>query len=273
VEGSSLSDRLAREQSWLVAEWRHLMEGWQRSAAARTVPRELRARLAFERGERVLALAHDPGGERALVATDRALCYRADRTDGDDWLRLGWERVIAANWARADGGVLEEGGADGRLVVAILSGSDPAAGSGHYRVVIPVRRRGTVPEVAAERVTHARLGRWPVPLPDGSVALIEVRRRPVTGVLLWAVFMDGTGPGPDDHHVRARIEAAIGRLRADLGLAPVPDDTGPEDDAPAETRLRQETGLRQPDSGPPPAVVPRPRAEADLPRAGVGTNP
>jgi len=70
-----------------------------------------------------------------------------------------------------------------------------------------------MPELAAERMTHAYPGRWPVPLGDGQRIMVEARRRPGTGKLPWLIFPDGTG------RERGReVELAITRLAAEFGV-------------------------------------------------------
>jgi hypothetical protein len=45
-------------------------------------------------------------------------------------------------------------------------------------VVVPLRRRGTWPELAGERITHTRLIRQPVMLDRDRRAVVEIRRGP-----------------------------------------------------------------------------------------------
>jgi hypothetical protein len=149
------------------------------------------AGLAFERGERVLSVGHGPDGGCALAATDRALYHRAS---GDGWSRLGWEEIARVGWDAAAG----------RLLVIALSGGAPS------RIVVPLRRRGTVPELVTERVTHSRLGRWELLVAGTRRVLVEARRRPGTGELLWVVL---SGDCSGD------VKRAIARLGADLGVA------------------------------------------------------
>jgi hypothetical protein len=185
---------------WLAARWRDL-------AAGRGVPTDLRARLALGKGERVLAVARDPGDACALVATERALYHRGD---GDDWRRQGWERVSAVDWDAAGH----------RLVLTGLSG----AGLGPQRSVLALGDRGRLLELASERIAHTRLGRCPLMLPGGEPAIVEARRRPVTGELLWLIHLDGICWDIRDRDVHASITAAIDWLGADLGIpAAVPD--------------------------------------------------
>jgi hypothetical protein len=147
-----------------------------------------------------------PDGECALVATDRALYHRAlpHRADADGWSRLGWEQIARVGWDAAGS----------QLVIVGLSGVAPP------RAVVPLHDRGTVPELAQERVTHTKLGRWSLLVAGTHRVLVEARRRPVTGELLWVVISDanGHGPGSGDLDITAHIERAIARLDADLGV-------------------------------------------------------
>ena len=167
----------------LATSWRHLAR--RRSLLAAGC-----VGLAVERGERILSACPDHNGGYALVATDRAL-YR--RTEPGCWSRLGWERVTRVAWdAEAC-----------CFVITVLSGTVPA------RLVVPARERGVLPELAAERMTHAYLGRWSVPLGNGQHVLVEARRQPGTGKLLWVIL--------DGDHGRG-VELAIARLAAEFGV-------------------------------------------------------
>ncbi len=159
------------------------------------------AGLAVERGERVLSACGGRDGGYALVATDRAL-YR--RTGPGCWSRLGWERVRRVDWDGEDGDA-------GRFVITAACGTGPA------RVVVPARERGVLPELAAERITHACLGRWPVPLGDGRHVLVEARRPPGTAKLLWVIL--------DGERGRA-VEPAIARMAAEFGVIYRPQADG-----------------------------------------------
>ena len=194
------------------ARWRPAsrLRAWAAARWGRALPAAVSARLALERGERVLSLGQAGDGGCALVATDRALYHRgaAHPAGAGDWSRLGWEQVARVGWDPAAGLLIVTG-------VATLA---PA------RTAIPLRRRGAIPEVARERVTHTRLGRWLVPAGGTQRVLIEVRRRPVTGELLWCAVPGGgeAGRGPADADLAARLDRAAARLYADLGLAPGP---------------------------------------------------
>lgn len=214
---------------WLAARWRDL-------AADRGLPTDLRARLALDKGERVLTVARDPADACALVATERALYHRGD---GNDWWRQGWERVSAVDWDTVGR----------RLIFTGLTD----AGLGPQRSVLALGDRGCLVELASERITHTRLGRWPLMLPGGEPAIVEARRRPVTGDLLWLVHLDGICWDIRDGAVHASITRAIVRLGADLGIpvqvsvdSTVPGrvDVGPSGTRPAvqsPTRLWRES--------------------------------
>jgi hypothetical protein len=171
---------------------------WLRWARGHALPAKLRAQLAFARGERTLMIGHDPDGGCALIATDRALHHR---TGSDGWSRLGWEQITTVGWETSPC----------RLVITGLAGAAPR------RAVVPLRHRGTWPELAEERITHTRLSRQHVMLDGHQRVVIEVRRRPVTGELRW-VLVSGRSLDPGDHDLRNRIERAVTELRADLGI-------------------------------------------------------
>ncbi len=179
-------------RGWVAARWRGLVRG-------RVLPAAVSARL--ERGERVLSVAEAPDGGCALVASDRALYHRGlpHRTGTDGWSRLGWEEVDRIDWDAAAG----------QLAITGLTGVAPP------RTAIPMRQRGTVPELIQERVTHTRLGRWRLLVAGAHHVLVEARRRPVTGEVLWFVLS-----GPGDLDTGARVERAITRLCAELGVMP-----------------------------------------------------
>ena len=141
------------------------------------MPAVAAAELVFERGERVLSVGHGPEGGCALVATDRALYCRAG---GDGWSRLGWEEIARVEWDAAAG----------RLVVIGLTGVP-------FRTVVPLQRRGTVPELVAERVAHSRLGRWDLLVAGARRVPVEARRRPATEEVLWVVLVRRLRHGRD----------------------------------------------------------------------------
>ncbi len=83
---------------------------------------------------------------------------------------------------------------------------------------MPLRDRGTWPELAEERITHTRLNRQHVILDGRQRVVVEVRRCPGTGELRWAL-VSGRNLDPGDQDLRNQIERAVTRLSADLGLA------------------------------------------------------
>lgn len=178
-----------------LREW--LLVAWRRLPGARALPAELRTQLTFQRGERVLSLRHDPDGDYALVASDRALHHA---NGGQGWSRLGWEQISRVSWDAAAG----------QLLIFGLNGLAPS------RTAVPLRDRGTLPELAQERTTHTRLGRWQLRLADHSV-LVEVRRRPVTGELVWAVISASDGLDSLGAHATADIAQAVAGLGEHLG--------------------------------------------------------
>lgn len=180
---------------------------WRRLARHRSLLAAGCAGLAVERGERVLSACRDHDGGYALVATDRALY---PRTEPGCWSRLGWERVTRVAWD----------GAAGVFGITVLSGTGPA------RLAVPAAERGVMPELAAERMTHACLGRWPVPLGDGQHTMVEARRQPGTGRLFWAVIPGGCGPGLGNGDLRRRAEPAIASLAAEFGVTYRPRASG-----------------------------------------------
>jgi bifunctional DNA-binding transcriptional regulator/antitoxin component of YhaV-PrlF toxin-antitoxin module len=186
-------DALAAVVGRLTARWR--------DASDRGLPKDVRERLALDKGERVLTIVRDPADACALVATERALYHRDGK---NDWRRQGWERVSAVDWDAARR----------RLVCTGLND----AGLGPQRNDVAVGDRGDVVELASERITHTRLGRWPLMLPGGEPAEVEARRRPATGELLWLVHLDGICWDIRDRAVHASVSRAIARLGADLGM-------------------------------------------------------
>jgi hypothetical protein len=179
-------------RGWLVMRWRYLTR-------SRPLPAGLRSLVTIERGERVLSAGRDPDDGYTLLATDRALHHR---TAGGGWSRLGWEQITRVSW---------DGAADSLVIVR-------RSGVAAERIVLPLRDRGTIPELILERVTHTRLGCWHVPLADGKQVLAEARRRPATGELLWFVSRDGSGLDLSADGVPEHVKRAIARLGTDLGI-------------------------------------------------------
>jgi hypothetical protein len=191
--GKTPSRFASRLRGWLTA-------CWQRGAPGRALPAELRTQLAFGPGERALIVGRDPAGDYALVATGQALHHRTGR---DNWSRLGWEQITGVDWETSPG----------QLVVTGLAGAAPP------RTVLLLRHHGALLELAKERITHTRLTCQQVMLNGHGRVIIEVRRRPVTGELLWA-FVSDSKLDPGDLALRDQIERAARRVHADLGITP-----------------------------------------------------
>jgi hypothetical protein len=182
----------SRARGWLTAIW-------QRIPRRRAVPADLQAQLAVKGRERVLSVGRAPDGGCALVATDQALYHRGGN---DGWSRLGWEQVTRVGWDTAHG----------QLDIAGLAGMAPR------RTVVPLRDRGALPELAEERITHTRLGRWHMQLPGHNRLLVEVRRRPVTGELVWTVISTGNMLDADVSEIRGQIDRAVAQIGELLGV-------------------------------------------------------
>jgi hypothetical protein len=146
---------------------------------------------------------HDPEGDCALVASDRALYHR----NGDHgWSRLGWEQITKVSWdAETD-----------QLLICGLDGLAPS------RTAVPLRHRGNLPELVQERTTHTRLGRWHLRLAGGHSVLVEIRLRPGTGELVWAVISASDGLNSASVGATADIAAAVARLGHHLGVSDPP---------------------------------------------------
>ena len=193
VPGQARFRFASRLREWLAGRWRFLV-------SSRALPADLRTLIPVEPGERVLSVGRDCGDGYALVATDVALyCCTAE----DGWSRLGWEYVTRVGWDTAASS----------LVITVLTGDIP----GH--VTLPLRERGTAPELAAERITHTRLGCWQVPLAAGKHILAEARRRPATGEVLWFVSCDGSKLDLNSDSTREQVQRAIDHLVAVAGIA------------------------------------------------------
>jgi hypothetical protein len=170
--------------------------GWLRPRAARLRRRTAHAAivdsLPLAAGERPLVTVESPAGP--VVATERALYYRGQATDG--WARLGWEQV----------GQLH---CDGSLV---LTGWMPGA---PIRTVLAVPQNHALVALARERVAWTTLISTGVPLAGYGHARVTAHRQPGTGGLLWRVVLpDGV---PDNPAIQAEVDAALARLRIELG--------------------------------------------------------
>jgi hypothetical protein len=141
-----------------------------------------------------------PDGRCTLVATDRALHYR---TGENDWSRLGWEQITRVEWDVA---------VEGLFITSLSGGGSP-------RTVVRLRDRGTLPELAQERITHTRLGCWRMLFASNCRVIVEARLRPVTEELTWVLTCYDGRLDLSDSDVRAEVRQALGRLGEDLGIS------------------------------------------------------
>ncbi|GAA1750869.1 hypothetical protein [Streptomonospora arabica] len=160
----------------------------------RALPEDLRSRVSLRRGERVLALTG--GGERALVATDRALHLPDGRA-------VPWEHIDRARWSEEGFTFTEEG---------------------YGRRVYGVEEPGRLAEVVYERVTATIVVSRRFSLEgregeeDGGAGFRLVARRPPGGAdITWQVHVD-EGVDPKDPGVAARASAALASLREQMGV-------------------------------------------------------
>ena len=175
-----------------------------RLAGAHAGQRVARARLAavesdvpLARGERVLTVARR-SDDSPVVATKLAVYHPAGSRE---WARLGWEQVGRVDWEEQHG--------------LVLTGWTPDVPA---RTVLAVSRGEPLLELARERVAWTNLFATRIPVGGHGKARVAARRQPGTGRLLWMIALD---PGvPDSAAVRAELDVALTRLRADLALGP-----------------------------------------------------
>lgn len=145
-------------------------------------------------GERVIASATDVLGE-AVGVTTRAL-YLPNRSG--DYDRLPFETISSASWT------------DPILELVLV-------GQRGFRRLVRLEQPGEVPPVVRERVMASIAVSEHVDLGGGGGARVTARRVPGEDALSWNVVFD-PGLDPADPQLRSRADAAIGQLRASLGL-------------------------------------------------------
>jgi hypothetical protein len=168
--------------------------------------RALRARIAaiepavpLARGERVLTVAHRRDGS-PVIATKLAV-YHQDPTGSGTWVRLGWEQVGRVDWDEPHG--------------LVLTGWTPDVAA---RTLLAVARGEPLLTLARERVAWTTLPATRIPVGGRGLARVTARRQPGSNRLLWMIEL---GPGvADSAAVRAELDAALTRLRADLAFGP-----------------------------------------------------
>jgi hypothetical protein len=153
------------------------------------LPDEVRDALPTEPGERVLT-AGRAADQTWVVATGRALIDGARRTP--------WTDIVHAQWYDEEQ----------VLAVDLLPGTQPS-----YRLTLS--DPGRVPETVHERVMASILVNRRMVLTGGGARLVA-RRGEGSPEVVWQVVAD---PGVDlaDPAVRARVDAALADLQAELG--------------------------------------------------------
>lgn len=155
--------------------------------------RRLRRSLGLAPKEKVLARLRDEAGPLA-IATERAIYHRngSSSPTGDGWERLGWERIRAVRPDQTNG--------------LLVVGPD----------VFRLPASDGWLALARERVAWTVLTSTPIRLAGRDIGRVTARRQPGSDRLGWDVrYVDGVCP--DAPEVRAALDAAIRRLRAELG--------------------------------------------------------
>lgn len=100
-------------------------------------------------------------------------------------------------------------------------------GAGAPCTILKLRERGVLPELAAERIAHTRLGCRQTTLDGHGRLFVEVRRRPRTGELMWVLVSDGgfgcggtggAGPCGCSPGVREQIDVLVADFQDELGV-------------------------------------------------------
>lgn len=153
----------------------------------RRLPAGVRASLATEPGERVLAFTSSDDGH--LVATTLALFL-------PDGTRIPYETIDKASW--------DEDG----LRLALTGGT-------RHEVRVPEPR--LLPETLRERVNATIIVNKHVHLPGRGGVRLVARRRPAGEVVGWTLVFD-EGLDPDDPGLRAQAEQALEGMRRSMGV-------------------------------------------------------
>ncbi|MGH3499122.1 MAG: hypothetical protein ACRDP1_16835 [Nocardioidaceae bacterium] len=170
------------------------MRPWARRSSA---PPEAVARLALERGERVLASAQDRHG-RWHHGTDRALHLSAESGDR----RIPWERVDHATWDRDS---------ERLLVVEIAD-----FGEQQPQAALDFEDPGRLLPLIRERVTASIVLTRNEPV-EGSRGIKVIGRRSPTrrGDVVWSFWLD-KGLDPADPRVRDALDRGLAQAQAEL---------------------------------------------------------
>jgi hypothetical protein len=171
-------------------------------AAARVRARAARS-LPLDAGEQVLVVVCSEAG-RWVAGTDRALYHtRRDLSrapTAGEWARMGWEETASVEWDAED---------EAMTVTGLL----PTV---PRRTVLRLPAGARVALLARERIGWTEVVRTRLDLGAFGAVRVVGRRTPGTDELVWLAAV----PGGGRHRVGfdAALEAALGRVRADLGL-------------------------------------------------------
>src|SRR5215472_13214874 len=187
--------RRRRENRRLVP-WRRWVRAWREDHEQHSAAREAaRAHAPLRPGEHLLAVACGAGGE-LLAATNWALYHQGGRP----WARLGWDQVSRVDW-------------DEQRRILVLTSLVPGVPA---RTVLRLARPWDLPAAVAERVSWAKVVDQRISLNGEAGARVIARRVPGRPQVRWLVILDRE-LDPADPEVRARLEAALARLRAVTG--------------------------------------------------------
>src|SRR5215469_10117952 len=187
--------RRRRENRRLVP-WRRWVQAWREDHEQHSAAREAaRAHAPLRPGEHLLAVACGAGGE-LLAATNWALYHRGGRS----WARLGWDQVSRVDW-------------DEQRRILMLTGLVPGVPA---RTVLRLARPWDLPAAVAEQISWAKVVDQRISLNGEAGARVIARRLPGGPQVTWLVILDRE-LDPADPEVRAGLEAALARLRAETG--------------------------------------------------------
>lgn len=179
----------------------------------RLVPKQIRAKLQLEQGERVVAAAPEPDGGYVVASTlalylppgDSAVtdATAAGTAHEGGYERLPWERVDRAEWDR-EAEVLQ--------VTPTVPFGEPVT----YRVVRLTEASERLLTTIRERVTASIVVDRQVPL-RGDLGVRVVGRRRLAGEapMTWALVFD-VGLDPNDAGVYDAAQAALAEVQTEV---------------------------------------------------------
>jgi hypothetical protein len=157
------------------------------------LPDEVRAELALEPGEKVLAAARRTDGTW-VAATGRALVGKGVRVD--------WTSTAHAEWD-ADESALE-----------VVEVAGPGGESSRHRFVFD--EPGFLPETVRERVMASIVASRHAPIHGRLGVRVVARQAPGVEGLQWQVIVD-PGIDADDPQVQALAQETLIQLQQELG--------------------------------------------------------